>query len=136
MHINMASSEALRIIESDYTGASKPISINRTPTKAQRIDWWTSEGKAESITQHRKRSALRLYVQIASQAVVNLPENSFPAAFSFNDQAHYRPDKGLIKALLRVSALEAYYCEDELCFVIGGAILGHGSVGVVLSRAA
>lgn len=116
MHINMASSEALRIIESEYTGTSKPISINRTPTEAQRIDWWISEGKAESITQDRKRSALRLYLRIASQAAIDLPENTFPAVFFFNDQAQYRPDKGLIKALIRASALEPCHCEGELCF--------------------
>lgn len=116
MHINMASSEALRIIESDYTGSSKPISINRTPTEAQRIDWWTSKGKVETITQDRKRSALRLYQHIASQAAKDLPANTFPAAFFFSDQAQYRPDKGLIKALIRASALEACHCEGELCF--------------------
>ncbi|MBU2963664.1 hypothetical protein KO516_23110 [Citreicella sp. C3M06] len=121
MHINAASSEALRIIESDYSGSSKPISINRRPGGAQRMDWWMSEGKTESISQDRKRSALRLYRHIASQTSIDLPLNTFPAAFAFNDQAHYRPDKWVIKALVRAGALEACHCEGELCFRLTNA---------------
>jgi len=116
MQIDMASSEALNMIDRDYVGSSKPLSVNHRPAEAQSIEWWASRGQTESITQERKRSALRLYLHIASQATNELPFYTFPAAFSFSDQVHYRPDKGLVKALLRAHVLEACRCEGELCF--------------------
>lgn len=116
MNINMASSEVLHIIESDYRGSSKPISFNQRPADAQRLNWWISNGKTEAISQDRKRSALHLYLHIASQTSFDIPENTFPAAFSFSDGTHCRPDKGVIKALERAGALEPCQCEGELCF--------------------
>ena len=118
MQITMSSTEALQIIDRSYAGASKPISINTRPADAQSLDWWSARGKPETVEQARKRSALDLYLHIASRAAEGLPSGVFPAAFLFSDQARYRPDKGLIKALLRAGALESREINGELCFVL------------------
>ncbi|MHA6266493.1 hypothetical protein ACXYMP_06470 [Aliiroseovarius sp. CAU 1755] len=121
MQINMASTEALDIIARDYSGQSKPMSINARPTDAQSIAWWGSSSKTETVDGERKRAALHLYLTIASRAVADLPPNTFPAAFQFNDRAKYRPDKGLIKALLQAGAVESCDVSGELCFTLTGS---------------
>lgn len=118
MQIMMSSTEALQIIDRSYAGGSKPISINTRPADAQSPDWWRTRGKTETVEQARKRAALNLYLHIASRAAEELPSGVFPAAFLFNDKARYRPDKGLIKALLQVGAIEAQEINGELCFVL------------------
>ena len=118
MQIMMSSTEALQIIDRSYAGGSKPISINTRPAEAQSPDWWRTRGKSETVEQARKRAALDLYLHIASRAAEELPPGVFPAAFLFNDKARYRPDKGLIKALLQVGAIEAQEINGELCFVL------------------
>jgi hypothetical protein len=127
MQINMESTEALNIIARDYSGQSKPMSINARPVNSQSLEWWGSSSKTETVGGERKRAALQLYLTVASRAVAELPPNSFPAAFQFNDWAKYRPDKGLIKALLQAGALEASDDSGELCFTLtttGQRIIG------------
>jgi hypothetical protein len=127
MQITMPSTEALQIIDRSYAGGSKPISINTRPAEAQSLDWWSARGKAETIGQDRKRAAIDLYLHIASRAAEALPAGVFPAAFLFSDRARYRPDKGLIKALLRAGAVEPQEMNGELCFALtarGHEILG------------
>ena len=118
MQINMASSEALDIIDRKYGGLSKPLSVDRTQKKTQSEEWWISGDKSESITQDRKCAGIYLYLHIASHAANELPSATFPAAFSFTDRARYRPDKGLVKALLKAQVLETCRCERELCFML------------------
>jgi hypothetical protein len=118
MRVVMSSTEALQVISRSYAGGSKPISINTRPADAQSPDWWRTRGKTETVEQARKRAALDLYLHIASRAAEELPPDVFPAAFLFSDQARYRPDKGLIKALLQVGAIEAQEINGELCFVL------------------
>jgi hypothetical protein len=118
MQIMMSSTEALQIIDRSYAGGSKPISINRRAADAQSPDWWRTRGKTETVEQARKRAALDLYLHIASRAADELPPDVFPAAFLFSDKARYRPDKGLIKALLQIGAIEAQEINGELCFVL------------------
>lgn len=118
MQINMASADALRQMEHGYAGGSKPISINSRPAQAQSVQWWTSSVRNETIGHDRKRAALRVYLQIAAQSVENVPPDTFPAAFLFNDNARYRPDKGLVKALLQAGAISDTIFADELCFVL------------------
>jgi hypothetical protein len=127
MQITMSSTEALQIIDRSYAGGSKPISINTRPADAQSPDWWRTRGRTETVGQDRKRAALDLYLRIASRAAEELPPDMFPAAFLFSDQARYRPDKGLIKALLQVGAVEMQEIGGELCFALttrGRDILG------------
>lgn len=127
MQINMASTDALDIIARDYSGQSKPMSKNARPTDAQSLAWWGSSNKSETVDGARKRAALRLYLTVASRAVAELPQNTFPAAFHFNDRAKYRPDKGLIKALLQAGAVGSCDVSGELCFTLtasGQRILG------------
>ncbi len=128
MQITISSTEALDLIARSYAGASKPISINTRPADAQLLAWWSASGKSETVEQTRKRAALDLYLFIASRAAEDLPSDTFPAAFLFNDKARYRPDKGLIKALLQVRAVEGREINGELCFVLtarGKEILGN-----------
>ena len=120
MQIVISSTEALDMISRSYAGQSKPISINARPADAQSVDWWRTRGKPSNVDQSRKRAALELYLYIASRAAVELQLNTFPAAFLFNDMAHYRPDKGLIKALLQAGAVEGREISGELCFVLTG----------------
>lgn len=127
MQINMASTEALDIIARDYSGQSKPMSINARPTDAQSLAWWRSSNKTETADGERKRAALQFYLIVATRAVAELPQNTFPAAFQFNDRAKYRPDKGLIKALLQAGAVESCNFSGELCFSLtdsGQRIIG------------
>ncbi|MCM2476558.1 hypothetical protein HGO38_24225 [Rhizobium sp. CG5] len=121
MQITISSSEAIEIISARYAG-SKPISKNPRPADAQSLAWWTSSPKDERVEQDRKRAALSLYMDIASRAVQGLPPNTFPAAFAFIDRTRYRPDKGVIKALLQAGAIEECFVANELCFslTVGG----------------
>ena len=98
MQITMSSAEALQIIDRSYAGGSKPISIDTRPADAQSPDWWRTRGRTETVGQDRKRAALDLYLHIASRAADELPPDVFPAAFLFNDQARYRPDKALLRS--------------------------------------
>lgn len=94
------------------------MSLNGSRSLSQALNWWTSKGKVESVTQDRKRAALELYLYIASRAQDDIPEYSFPAAFDFMDGARYRPDKGVIKALIRSNVVEGFRNDDELLFRI------------------
>lgn len=113
MQITMSSTEAFKLIARSYADQSKPLSINTRPADAQPLDWWPARGKSGSVEQARKSAALHPYLHIASWAEEAMPANTFPAAFLFNDRAQYRPDKGLIKALLQGQEING-----ELCFVL------------------
>lgn len=118
MQITISSAEALQIIDRSYAGGSKPNSINTRPADAKYPDRWRMRGRTETGGRDRKRAELDLYLHIASRAADELPPDVFPAAFLFSDQARYRPDKGLIKALLQTGAVETQEIRGELCFAL------------------
>jgi hypothetical protein len=98
MRIQLTTVTADRYAGETYDGLSKPL------TKARLyggLEAWLSGEKFEGFENERHSSAIRLYLRLATEGQSGLSRGVFPAAFQFSDGGHRRPDKGVIKTMLR-----------------------------------
>lgn len=115
MEVMMTYAEALDLAARNYRGDSKPLSRVVSGDEPHSEQWWISNPRFEEYFV-RVWGGVQTYFAIAEESIMQIPEYCFPAEFSFSDRKRGRPDKGVIKSLLRRGYIEPVRQGDELFF--------------------
>ncbi len=100
MRVSMTLREAEALAAIQYSGSSSPLTEPKRDHRPLDCDWWRTPRKVERFNSDRHRGAMNLYLALAQNSLVALPEHSFPSTFDFNDNKRRNPDKGFVKMCL------------------------------------
>ena len=100
MRLALTLTEVEALARRHYRGSSAPLSQIKSDDRPDDPDWWRLPKKRESFNSQRHAGALKLYLELAKNAIAAVSQKCFPALFEISDAKPLRPDKGFIKMCL------------------------------------